>query len=578
MMSQNQDFVLTYNGEIYNHLDLRTELAAQFPIRWRGHSDSETLLEALVHWGVVKTLELANGMFAFGLWNTKTRQLVLARDRFGEKPLYYALKSHGLLFASELKAFRGLPQISHAPDRTVVARYLANGTIPAPLSILGDVKKLPPGSYLEWNADQGAKITCYWMPETAYEAGLKNPIENMDEGLDEFEALLLDAVKIRKMSDVPLGAMLSGGVDSSLVTALMQKDQTTPVQTFSIGFEDSDVDESVYAEQVAKHLGTHHHKLTVTDATALATVPLLGDMYDEPFADASQIPTYLVSALTRKNVTVALTGDGFDELFAGYARYVLAEKAWRGISLLPGRKWLAARMEKMPAALITTASRALSPFIPAGVNPESLSRKLRHSGSLLSKDSAEAVYAGYMKVWENPEELMLRHNMAAAFTKVGPRGGKSLQDHFMLSDQYNYLPNDILAKVDRASMAVSLETRIPALDPRVAEFAWRFGQASRWQDGKGKWPLRQILYRYVPKEMIDRPKRGFTVPLASWLRGPLKQWAGDMLSVETLHRQDLLKPDKIQTLWQDFQAGGVTTASQIWTIVMLQAWLEAWGQ
>ncbi|MBU6208070.1 MAG: 7-cyano-7-deazaguanine synthase, partial [Alphaproteobacteria bacterium] len=389
------------------------------------------------------------------------------------------------------------------------------------------------------------------------------------------EALITDAVKIRMMSDVPLGALLSGGIDSSLVCALMQKSQTTKVKTFSIGFDSAEYDESKHAAAVAQHLGTEHECLHLTEAEVLDTVPRIATIYDEPFADGSQIPTYLVSRLTRGHVTVALTGDGFDELFAGYARYVLTQKAWERIRALPLRNQLAGMVAQLPDGVIGLADSLLGRLVPAGVNASSLGKKLKHSGHLLRSKSAEDVFRSYMTAWVDPQELLADGRTDWARPPMAQAVAGDMMARLMLDDQLNYLPDDILCKVDRASMAVSLETRIPALDPRVAEAAWRIPEPERWFGGKGKSILRDILYRHVPQEIVDRPKRGFAVPLEEWLHGPLQGWAGDLLAEDTVRRQGILNASVVSRKWKDYRDGGVTTSAQIWTLLMFQAWMAA---
>jgi asparagine synthase (glutamine-hydrolysing) len=578
MLSHDGRLVISYNGEIYNHLDLRAKLEKTEKIKWRGYSDTETLVEALSRWGVEKTLGEVNGMFAFACWNINTRQLILARDPFGEKPLLYALKGDAIVFASELSAIRVLPEFRSELDLAAVSSLLQNWFVPVPMTIMKGVQKLPPGCYLEWQANTEAKLHNYWSINAAMKAGRARPIINQAEALDELEALLKDAVKIRMMSDVPLGALLSGGVDSSLVVALMQQSQTTPIKTYTIGFDDPAFNEADHASAVATHLGTQHETLMLDEAEAIKAVPKMGAIYDEPFADASQVPTYLVSALARKHVTVALTGDGCDELFSGYARHVLAGKAWDKISRLPGRKWLGPKVDKIPPFLLDATAKILSPMIPSGVNPESLRRKLAQSGHLLSLDSAAELYQTYMTCWRNPGALMVQPTAPSRGWQPEEPKFESLEDRFVWRDTVGYLHNDILTKVDRASMATSLETRIPILDRRLAEFAWRLPQNMRWRDGKGKWALREILYRHVPQAIVDRPKKGFAVPLDRWLRGPLKTWADDLLSPARLKRQGILVPEIIQTQYQSFQSGKGASAAQIWTVLMLQSWLEAAGK
>jgi asparagine synthase (glutamine-hydrolysing) len=575
MMSQDGRYVVTYNGEIYNHLDIRVELEADATIIWRGHSDTETLVEALSRWGVAKTLDRLNGMFAFALWDIRARKLILARDPFGEKPLLYGIQGDTIVFASELTAIRTVPEFKTSPDPAAVARYLENWSVPAPLTIVKGVSKLPPGCYLEWQANVAPVVKSYWSVSDIAQQGRNNLITNEADALDELDALFRDAVKIRMMSDVPLGALLSGGVDSSLVVALMQQTQTNAVRTFTIGFEDEEVNEAPHAAAIAGHLGTRHETLFLTETEAIETVPKLGSIYDEPFADASQLPTYLVSALARQHVTVALSGDGCDELFSGYARHTMAQTAWQAISRIPGRKWLGPKVSNLPPALLSSVARLLKPLIPAGVNPNSLQKKLAYSGNLLSAGSADEIYQSYMTSWPNPSELLQTPVVSGEKWRPTQPVFDNLLDQFVWQDCIDYLPNDILTKVDRASMAVSLETRIPPLDKRIAALAWRLPQNMRWRDGVGKWALRQVLYRHVPRELVDRPKRGFAVPLDTWLRHPLRAWSEDLLEPSRIRKQGLLNPDVVSAKLKAFQTGRSTSAPQIWTLLMLQSWLEA---
>lgn len=577
MLSHDGRYVLTYNGEIYNHLAIRSELEQQFNIVWRGHSDTETLVEAIARWGIARTLDQLNGMFAFAVWDRKQKSIILARDPFGEKPLLYTVRGDALAFASELSALLAVPTLKSSPDPQAIARYLHDWYVPSPLSIMSGINKLPPASYLQWKAGSEPEIKTYWSVAQLVEPGRANLLNNDKAAIDELEQVMTESVKLRMLSDVPLGAMLSGGIDSSLVTALMQKLSSTPVQTFTIGFDDKDVDESQHAAAVSNHLGTKHTLLNLSEADALAIAPNMGSLYDEPFADASQIPTYLVSKLARQHVTVALTGDGCDELFSGYARHTMTRNMWNTIRKIPARNMLSKHVANVPGPILDLAAMLMKPMVPKGVNGESLRRKLAHSGNLLNCNSAQEIYQSYMTSWPNPDALMA-HPLELREPKMPHRPiFQSLEDEFVWQDSVDYLPNDILTKVDRASMAVSLETRIPALDKKVAEFAWRLPQDMRWRDGKGKWALRELLYRYVPQSMVDRPKRGFSVPLDKWLRGSLRDWANDLLSPTLIKRQGILNANEVQTQLANFEKGRGVSAHQMWTLLMLQSWLAANG-
>jgi asparagine synthase (glutamine-hydrolysing) len=573
MLSHNGRFAISYNGEIYNHLDVRRALEREGPIAWRGHSDTETLVEAISRWGTQRTLDAINGMFAFALWDRTEKRLTLARDPFGEKPMMYAVVGDSIAFASELTAFLSTKSFSFSPDPAVIARFLQDWCVPAPFTILKDVWKLPPGCYLEWCSGKAPKISSYWSVTEQYSRGKANTVKDEAEALDELEAIFADSVKIRMMADVPVGAMLSGGVDSSLVTALMQKTSNRPVRTFTIGFDDPSLNEADHATAVAQHLGTEHEVLYVTDKDALDAASNMGSLYDEPFADASQIPTYLVSRLARQHVTVALTGDGCDELFSGYARHVMAGRAWNTIRRIPARKWLAGHVANLPDPVLRTVATVLGPMVPSGVNPESLGKKLRSSGRFLSIGSVQDLYEAYMTSWPKPNELMVGDVTIPKPWSPRLPDFDLASDEFVWRDSVGYLHNDILAKVDRASMAVSLETRIPALDKRLAAFSWRLPQNLKWRDGRGKWALREILYRHVPRSIVDRPKKGFAVPLDTWLRKPLHGWMNDLLSQQLVLRQGYLRPDAVQSNLQAFLDGKSVDAHQIWTLLMLQSWL-----
>ncbi|MBG1233237.1 asparagine synthase (glutamine-hydrolyzing) [Aestuariivirga litoralis] len=578
MLSADGHHAVTYNGEIYNHLDLRAALLREKKVKWRGHSDTETLVEAIAHWGVAAVLPKLNGMFAFGHWEMRAQELTLARDPFGEKPLLYGLQDGMFGFASELGALTSVRALRGEVDRAAVAAYLREGYVPAAHSIIAGVKKLPPGCMLQWKRGAAPVVTPYFHLHQVAEAGLANKFTDDDAALEELDALFKDAVRVRLMSDVPLGAFLSGGIDSSLVVAYMQELLSKPVHTFCIGHTDKSVDEAEHASAVARHLGTRHETLLLTDAMALDAAQRMGEIYDEPFSDASQVPTFLVSQFARKKVTMALSGDGCDELFSGYARHVLAQKAWASMKRIPMRHSLAKLVPHLPDFVVGAAAKVLSPLVPQGVNPESLRRKLRHSSHLLRAENAEEIFSSYLARWRQPLSLMKDGTeIAESWAPQKPAFTDSL-DQFVWSDTVNYLPGDILTKVDRASMAVSLETRIPALDPRIAVFAWRLPQHMRWRDGRGKWILRQLLYKKVPQDLVDRPKRGFAVPLDTWLRGPLKTWAEDLLSEARLKRDGLLNVQEVRRIWAGFQndAAGVT-GTHIWTLLMLQSWINAQG-
>jgi asparagine synthase (glutamine-hydrolysing) len=576
ILSADNRHVMTYNGEIYNHLELRKSIEREKTIRWRGHSDSETLVEAIALWGVEQAVTKCNGMFAFGYWNVNSRELTLARDPFGEKPLLYAHRDGAFAFASELRALCRFTPFNASIDEAAVSAYLSRWYVPADHSIVKGIKKLPPGCLLQWRPGEEPRVRQYFHLEQLASHGQLNQLSDDQAALEELDSLFRDAVRIRLMSDVPVGAFLSGGVDSSLSVAYMQELRSTPIHTFCIGHENPDYDEAPHAAAVAKHLGTRHESLTVTDRMALDTAQKMGKIFDEPFADASQIPTYLVSAFARKQVTVALSGDGCDELFSGYARHYLAERASSAISRIPMRHSLARILPTLPQPLINAAATMFSPFIPSGVNPKSLGRKLRDSGRLLRANGPQDLFNSYLTNWQDPSEIMREAVPVAATWQPPAPIFASNMDRFIWNDCTNYLPNNILVKVDRAAMAVGLETRIPALDKRIAAFSWRLPNRMRWRDGHGKWLLRQLLYKKVPRKLVDRPKMGFAVPLARWLRGPLREWAQDLLSEDRIRRQGLLSASAVSQHWGLFlNDEPQVTAEHMWALLMLQAWIES---
>ncbi len=466
--------------------------------------------------------------------------------------------------------------VSPSPER--VALYLRRGYVPAPFTISSNASKLMPGSMLVWRQGEPAEISEYWSVTMAAQRGRAAPLSDPQEALAILDGLLTDAVRLRLISDVSLGALLSGGIDSSIIVALMQKISSKPVRTFSIGFEDKGVNEAPHAKAVAAHLGTEHTEQYLTDRDVANTAQRMGEIYDEPFADASQVPTYLVSALARRDVTVALTGDGGDELFAGYARYRLAPGSWRRISRLPFRNALSAIISGAPDPVIKAAETVLRPFIPRGINSANLAKKIRDAAPLMRARNFDEFYLGYLMPWHDPARLLLDKTVSEpSAARMDTPDFTDELDRMTWWDSVNYLSNDLLTKVDRASMAVSLEGRIPLLDTRIAEFSWRLPAEMKWKDGVGKWILRQLLYKYVPESLVDRPKMGFSVPLDHWLRGPLKEWAEDLLSEDRLRRQGLFDAAEVSRVWHAFKSGGSCTGTQMWGILMFQAWSAARG-
>lgn len=579
MFSHNGRFVLSYNGEIYNHLDLRRELEATRQIEWRGHSDTETLLQGFSAWGVLGTLQRANGMFAFALWDRSERKLCLARDRMGEKPLYYGKQGTALLFGSELKALRKHPAWQGGIDRNSLALFLRHNYVPGPYSIYHGINKLPPGHYVEIGVDDGdaAEPIAYWDIADKARDGRENPFAGSPEAaVDRLEELLLDAVGIRMAADVPLGAFLSGGYDSSTIVALMQRQSARPVKTFSIGFSEAEYDEARHAKRVAAHLGTDHTELYVTPQDALDQIPILPHHWDEPFADSSQIPTLLVSRLARSEVTVSLSGDGGDELFCGYTRYAQGYDIWRRLGKIPGgvRKLMSGALRMTPAGLIDGAMK----FAPERIRKMAVGDRLLKLADVLDVERADDFYRSLVSHAKNPGMLVPgAHEPPTILSETDPGwpANGDFRDRMMYLDMRSYLPDDILVKVDRASMAVSLESRVPLLDHRLVEFALGLPIDIKLRGGDAKWPLRQLLYRYVPREMMERPKMGFGVPIEHWLRGPLRDWADDLLAPDRLKRDGFFDVDAVSRIWSDTRSGRRKLHYHVWDILMFQAWLDA---
>jgi asparagine synthase (glutamine-hydrolysing) len=576
MTSADGRFVITYNGEIYNSQDLRPKLEAR-GIRFRGHSDTEVMLEAFAAYGIAATVKQLIGMFAIGVWDRRDRTLTLVRDRLGIKPLYWAKFGGLFLFGSELKALRAYPGWAPRIDRGAVAAFMRHNYVPAPHSIYEGVSKLEPGCILTLPWDKEPSIECFWDAREAALAGLSEPLRISDnELIDQLETLLKDAVRRRMVADVPVGAFLSGGIDSSTVVALMQAANAGPVRTYSIGFDVPGYNEAPHAAAVARHLHTEHTELIVTPKEAFGVIPKLADMYDEPFADSSQIPTYLVSAMTRQHVTVALSGDGGDELFAGYNRYQLAQRFWRGLSFLPLplRQMFASALQAVPADRWSD----LANFLPANLRPAQFGDKLHKLASVLASKDIGGIYRKLVTHWE-PETVMpgIDEPKGPLWDTTVAKDFPGFLERMQFLDLITYLPDDILTKVDRASMAVGLEARVPLLDHRVVEFAWRIPRQSLIRNGLSKWPLRQVLYRHVPRELVERPKMGFGIPLGEWLRGPLRDWAEALLSEQRLREAGLLEPSVVRHAWQEHLSGQRNWQYLLWDVLMLQAWQERWN-
>lgn len=575
MVSAEGRWVLTYNGEIYNADALRPELEA-IGATFRGHSDTEVLIEACARWGVEATLPRLIGMFAFALWDSHERRLYLVRDRLGIKPLYWGWFGTHLLFGSELKALREHSGWTPEIDRNAVASFMRHNYVPGPYTIYRDVSKLPPGCLAICRPGQPPEVKPYWALSDVVEAGLANRSAMSEtEAIDALEDLLGDAVRRRMVADVPLGAFLSGGIDSSTVVALMQAHATRPVRTFSIGFHEHGYNEAQHAKEVAAHLGTDHTELYVDPAQARDVIPHLPDMFDEPFADSSQIPTYLVSEMTRRHVTVALSGDGGDELFAGYVRYFQAMKLFPVLERIPvgGRAMMSTLLRSLSPATWSTLFRV----VPDRWRVPQPGDKVHKLAGIL-EESPSDYYRYLVSHWRQPDELV-----TDAREYRGLLWDQSVRDRvpdpiewMQYLDTLTYLPDDILTKVDRASMAVSLEARVPLLDHRVVEFAWTLPTSLKVRDGAGKWALRQVLTRYVPNKLINRPKMGFGVPIDSWLRGPLREWAETLLDEKRLAQEGFFWPEMVRNIWTEHLNGKVNHQYLLWDVLMFQAWRERW--
>lgn len=577
MASASGRFHLVYNGEIYNHGLLRAELeAVGAGSDWRGHSDTETLLAAIEHWGLAGALRRCIGMFSIALWDRTEQRLFLARDRFGEKPMYYGWQGDGarraFLFGSELKALRCHPSFEAALNRTALAQLARYNYIPAPLTVYQGIHKLPPASFLTVSSrDPQVRTETYWSAaEVALAGAGARSILSDDEAVNGLEARLRTAIRQQMLADVPLGAFLSGGIDSSTVVALMQSESSRRVRTFTIGFDASGYNEAEHARAVAAHLGTDHTDLLVTPQQAMDVIPGLPSMYDEPFADSSQIPTFLVARLARQHVTVALSGDAGDELFGGYNRYVHTARLWKTLSRLPVplRRAAAAAIQAVPPHHLNRVGAAL-PFSASKVR---LGDMLHKAAGVLACPDVSAVYDRLISFWQGPGPVRGADGFSAGLV---PPSGLGDVERMMLLDTLRYLPDDILVKADRAAMAASLETRMPFLDHTVFEYAWSLPLSQKIRNGQGKWVLRQVLYRHVPQGLIDRPKMGFAVPLDAWLRGPLRAWAEDLLSPARLRNDGLFDPPQIERVWQEHLSGRRNNAYHLWSVLMTQSWLAA---
>lgn len=587
MTSHDGRFVIVFNGEIYNHYALRAELETAGLVSWQGHSDTETLLMCISRWGLSRTLQKAVGMFAFALWDCSERVLTLVRDRMGEKPLYYGWVAGAFVFGSELKALTRFTGFDNPVNRRAVDHLVRWAYVPSPWSIYKDIYKLVPGTFLTVSVDQshsppagfdGAsssdhalKLEPYWDLVEVTARGEEAPLHSMAEAVDGLEERLVAAIADQSLADVPVGTFLSGGIDSSTIAALQQKHSASQIQTFTIGFEESAFDESGHAQEVAKHIGTSHHVMRVTSRDALDLIPDLPNMYDEPFADSSQIPTHLLSRVARSKVKVALSGDGADELFGGYERYVSLVRHHQFFQRIPESvRRTTAKCLGFAGVNLVNASTSERLKSKAGLR---LGTKLRKVADVLAEESSlAALYAMRTSQWEASTDVVIGAPRGNRFPNLPKLEGVGDAAHLMLWDALTYLPDDILCKVDRASMCTSLETRAPFLDHRVVEFAARIPTEMKLAPQGRKWVLRQLLYRYVPQSLVDRPKAGFSVPLAEWLRGPLRPWAEALLDPSVLKSGDLFDVRLIRTRWDALVRGDYDYSAALWPILMFQSW------
>lgn len=576
MVSRSDRFVIVFNGEIYNHQELRKSLAGEF--KWRGHSDTEVLLEAIDRWGLKAALCHAVGMFALGLWDRQDATLTLARDRMGEKPLYYGVGRMGIGFASELKALKQCPGMDLSYDMDALQDFVQVGYIGCPRSAFRGISKVPSGSILSFKApDDSGRLEEYWtMPMPPARRSVPVTPAADQERLDRLETLLEQSVRLQMLADVPLGAFLSGGIDSSLIVALMQRCSAKRVLTFTMGFEHQDLDESRYARKVAEHLGTLHTELLVSPQDVLNVIPNLAAVYDEPFADSSQVPTLLLSKLTREHVTVALSGDAGDELFGGYNRYLAAVRLEPLLRSLPlsVRRAAAWVIQCIPSGSWDHFARAMRAS-PWPRMPPALGEKMFRLSRFLSSQDGLDAYRSTVSQWFDDRMIPVSKSLTQISLPECP--GRGLPEQMMWWDMHSYLPDDILVKVDRAAMAHSLETRIPFLDRRIIEFALETPLHFKIRNGETKWMLRQLLKRYVPRKLFERPKQGFSLPLDDWLRGPLRDWAEDLLSSKKLQIFEAWQPAKVRQTWKEHLSGKRNHQRALWTILMLQSWLQLQG-
>lgn len=585
MASASGRYIIAFNGEVYNFRELRRELESKGR-NFRGGSDTEVMLAAITEWGLEAAVRRFVGMFAFAIWDTQERCLHLVRDRLGIKPLYYGWSGRDFLFGSELKALRANAAFVPTVDRNALALYFRYKCIPQPYSIYHGIRKLPPGFILTVKMDGSSSggtssLRAFWSAKEVAERGVRDPFRGGEEdAVAELEELLRESIRLRMIADVPLGAFLSGGIDSSTVVALMQAHSSRPVKTFTIGFYEDSYNEAQHAKQVAAHLGTEHTELYLTPQETFEVIPKLPFLYDEPFSDSSQIPTFLVSALARQHVTVSLSGDGGDELFGGYNHYFLGQFLWKKIGWLPNsiRKLMAASLRRVTPEIWSGLLGSARPLLPSRLAIELRGDRVKKFADMLSAQDAEGFYRQLISDWKRPTELVLgAEEPPIPLTLVDQHANlPTFLQRMMYLDLISYLPDDILAKVDRASMGVSLEARVPLLDHRVVEFAARIPLNMKIRSGRGKWLLRRVLYRHVPRELVERKKMGFGIPISAWLRGPLRDWAEDLFDEKQLRQDGYIRPEPVRRLWADHLSGARDWTSYLWSVLMFQSWRRYW--
>ncbi len=573
MTSVSGRYVIVYNGELYNYRELRSELVGV-----TSQSDTAVMLAAFEQWGLDRALDYFNGMFAFALWDTAERKLHLARDRFGEKPLYYGLIGGRFFFASELKAMRALPWFEAEIDRTALTLFTRHNYVPSPYSIYRGIRKLPPGCAQTFsvNSCELSAPTKYWDARQVAARAMAAPFRGTDDdAFAELDRLLRNSVLLRTVSDVPLGAFLSGGIDSSIVVAVMQAQLSRPVRTFSIGFHQAGYDEATQAKAVALHLGTDHTELYLTPKDALAVVARLAKIYDEPFADSSQIPTHLVSRVAREHVAVSLSGDGGDEIFGGYTRYAWAERVWQRLSAVPLKSHVGKAFGKLSSGPAQRRLQTFARMLPIGIRRWLGADSLAKLSAILKAPDLDSAYVHFVAHWADPGPVLSGQGPASTnFSDTERSIAAEPLRQMMFRDTVSYLPDDILTKLDRASMAVSLESRVPFLDARVFEFAWSLPLSFHFRSGKSKWLLRQLLKKYIPAELVERPKKGFSVPVGAWLKGPLREWAESLLDERVLRDGGYLRPDAIRAKWLEHVSGRRDWSSHLWIVLIFQQWLH----